>query len=427
MIAAGIPSTAAAVAKDGAADRAFLVETMTRIAGPVLEAGAEGRLQEAMPVREWEKDRVDTAALEALARTLAGLAPWIELGGDETPEGKLRAGYGEMARRALVQATTPGGPGALSFGIAKQADPQALVEAAYIAQALLRAPKTLWEPLTDEEKANVAAALKSSRKLEPGDNTKLRFFRQFVRPLVRCLKSSRKLKPGDNNWQLFPSIVEAALWKYTGDVRDDRLTKGVTKHQEWYAGDGTYGDGAEFHWDYYNSYVIHPMLLDVLDVCREKQHLLAAFHDEQLRRARRYAVVLERLISPEGTFPVIGRSSTYRFAALQGLSDIILRKQLPDVIDPGGARAGINAVVRRMTEAPGTFDQNGWLEVGAVGYQPSMRDGYNNTGSLYLCLTGMLHLGLPPEDPFWTAPAGPWTQQKIWSGQEVQRDSSMAQ
>lgn len=385
---------------DGEGDeaRTFLVGTMARIAGPVLEAGAQGRLRELMPVREWEKDRADTAALEALARTLAGIAPWIELGGDDTPEGGLRARYGELARRALVQATTPGGAGALDFGRTPQGGAQALVEAAFIAHALLRAPETLWQGLADDEKAGVAAALKSTQVLEPYDS----------------------------NWQLFPSIVEAALWKCTGDVREDRLATGVTKHQGWYVGDGTYGDGVEFHWDYYNSYVMHPMLLGVLDVCRERGHALAGFHEEQLRRARRYAVVLERMISPEGTFPVIGRSSTYRFAALQGLSDIILRKQLPGVIDPGGARAGINAVVRRMTAAPGTFDGNGWIEVGAVGFQPSLRDPYNNTGSLYLCLTGLVHLGLPPEDPFWIAPHGPWTQQKIWSGADVPRDSSMA-
>lgn len=384
---------------DGAADRAYLVETMVRIAGPVLEAGSEGRLQEAIPVREWEKNRSDTAAVEALSRTLAGVAPWIELGGDDTPEGRLRARYGEMARKALVHATTPGAPGALDFGVAKQAGPQALVEAAYISRALLHAPKTLWEPLSDEEKANVVAVLKSTRSLQPYDN----------------------------NWLLFPAIVEAALWKFTGDVQEDRLVHGIKKHREWYKGDGTYGDGHEFHWDYYNSYVMHPMLLDILEVCREKGHPEASFYDEQLKRARRYAVVLERMISPEGTFPLLGRSSTYRFAAFLGLADVILRGELPGAVDPGAARSGMRAVVQRMVEAPGTFDENGWINVGAVGYQPTMRDHYNNTGALFICLTGLNHLGLPADDPFWTAPAADWTQKKIWSGVDVPRDHSMRQ
>jgi len=29
---------------------------------------------------------------------------------------------------------------------------------------------------------------------------------------------------------------------------------------------------------------------------------------------------------------------------------------------------------------------------------------------------------LPANDPFWTAPAEPWTQKKIWSGADVPAD-----
>jgi len=73
-------------------------------------------------------------------------------------------------------------------------------------------------------------------------------------------------------------------------------------------------------------------------------------------------------------------------------------------------------------EAPGTFDREGWLEIGAVGRQPGIRNDYNATGSLYICLVGLLHLGLPPTDPFWTVPSADWTQKKIWSGQDVGPD-----
>jgi hypothetical protein len=271
------------------------------------------------------------------------------------------------------------------------------VEAAFIAQALLRAPKVLWEPLNVAQKANVIAAL----------------------------KASRSLKPPESNWLLFASIVEAALWHFTGDVQPDRLNHGIDQFQQWYRGDGLYGDGPEFHWDYYNSYVIHPMLLDILAVCREKNDPHGALYDQELRRAQRYATILERLISPEGTFPVMGRSSAYRFAAFQALSQIILLKQLPAGINPGAARAGITSVVRRMIEAPGTFDKDGWLEIGAVGYQPTIRNTYNSTGSLYFCLVGLVHLGLPPDDPFWTAPAAEWTQKRIWSGEDVPGDHAL--
>nr|AIA12555.1 Uncharacterized protein conserved in bacteria (DUF2264) [uncultured bacterium] len=144
-----------------------------------------------------------------------------------------------------------------------------------------------------------------------------------------------------------------------------------------------------------------------------------------MRRAQRYAAVQERMISPEATFPVIGRSSAYRFAAFQALSQIILWDRLPETIQPGAARSGITAVVRRMIEAPGTFDREGWLEIGSVGYQPSIRESYNATGSLYICLTGLLHLGLPADSPFWLTPATDWTQKRIWSGQDIAREHGL--
>jgi hypothetical protein len=381
----------------GAEDRAYLVGVMTRVSGPVLEALSENKLKETFPIRDWDKHRQDCTYTEAFARTLAGVAPWVELGPDSTKEGKLREKFGLMARRSLINATDPKSPDFLSFGQSSTVDRQALVEAAYMAQALLRAPRVLWEPLTESQMQNVIASL----------------------------KTSRSLKPNENNWLLFASMVEAAIWHFTGDLQKSRLKYGLDKFRQWYRGDGTHGDGPQFHWDYYNGYVIHPMLMDILKVCREKSDRLSLMYDKELLRAQRYAAIQERLISPEATFPVIGRSSAYRFAAFQALSQIILLEQLPEAIKPGAARSGITAVVRRMIEAPGTFDKDGWLEIGSVGHQPSIRDSYNATGSLYICLTGLIHLGLPANNPFWLAPSADWTQKKIWSGQDIPADHAL--
>jgi hypothetical protein len=128
------------------------------------------------------------------------------------------------------------------------------------------------------------------------------------------------------------------------------------------------------------------------------------------------------MISPEGTFPVVGRSSAYRFGAFQTLSLMALRRDLPKSVSPVSVRSGLQAVIKRMTSAPGTFDENGWLRVGVAGYQPAVREGYISTGSLYLCLNGMLHLGLPASDPLWADPAQPWTQKRLWSGENVPAD-----
>lgn len=375
-------------------DREYSVSTLVRIADPVLRSASEGKLKSALPVHDWEQDRAPYTALEALGRTLAGVAPWLELGPDETEEGKLRGRYIEMAVKALALSTDPASPAYLNFD--KQGG-QPLVDAAFLAHGLLRAPSQLWGRLTLAEQERVAAALRSS--------------------LV--------IRAGESNWLLFPAMIEAALWKFTGTANLQRIEYAVTRHMEWYKGDGIYGDGPEYHWDYYNSFVIQPMLLQVLEVCREKGHPLATHLPQVLSRARRYAAVQERLISPEGSFPVMGRSSAYRFGALQHLATMALLRQLPEGLSPAATRSALTAVIQRMSEAPGTFDAQGWLQIGAVGHQPSIRERYIATGSLYLCLTGLVHLGLPATDPFWTSPAEPWTQKRIWSGADIPPDKAL--
>ena len=377
-------------AQTGADDRAFAVQTMTRIAEPVLTALADGKLKQKIPTHDWERSRTNFAPLEAFGRALAGIAPWLELGPDDSAEGKLRAHFIDLAVRSLASATDPQSPDFLNF----KNGGQPLVDTAFLALGLLRAPNQLWGRLDSQQRSNVVAAL----------------------------KASRAIKPGESNWLLFSAAVEAALWQFTGECDLKPIEYAVQKHEQWYLGDGTYGDGAAFHWDYYNSYVIQPMLLEVLRVCAEKKNPLGDLYPKILARAQRYAVVQERMISPEGTFPVIGRSSAYRFGAFQLLSDVALLRELPPELKPGAVRSALTAAIRRTMEASGTFDAQGWLQVGAVGHEPSIRESYISTGSLYLCLCGMLQLGLPASDPFWTAPAEAWTQKKIWSGGDVPAD-----
>ncbi|MEO6475812.1 DUF2264 domain-containing protein [Luteolibacter sp.] len=374
----------------GAQDREYAVKTLDRIAGPVMESLAEGNLKKRMPLGQGEESRSEYTCLEAFGRTLSGIAPWLALGPDDTPEGQLRARYIGLSNKALVQATDPKSPDFMNF----TQGGQPLVDAAFLSLALLRAPDQLWQPLDEAQRANVVAAL----------------------------KSTRKIKPYESNWLLFSALVESALWKFTGECEMVPVENALTKHEEWYLGDGTYGDGPDYHWDYYNSFVIQPALIAVLEVCKEKKSPLADQLAKILERAQRYAEIQERMISPEGTFPVIGRSSAYRFGAFQTLSLVALRHELSKSIEPAAVRCSLNAVVHRMIEAPGTFDSDGWLRAGVAGYQPAVKENYISTGSLYLCLDGLLHLGLPADDPLWTAPAEEWTQKRIWSGENVPAD-----
>ncbi|TAK93038.1 MAG: DUF2264 domain-containing protein, partial [Verrucomicrobia bacterium] len=149
-----------------AGDRAYSVQVLKRIAEPVITAAAEGRLKRDLPVHDWEKSRASSTHLEALGRTLTGIAPWLELGPDDSDEGKLRARFIELSVKAIANATDSNSPSFLNFS--KGGQP--LVDTAFLAHGLLRAPKQLWGRLTANEKTNVIAALKSSRAIKPGES-----------------------------------------------------------------------------------------------------------------------------------------------------------------------------------------------------------------------------------------------------------------
>ncbi len=367
---------------------------LTRLADPVLKNLVAGTLKARMPVEQATgANRAPFSHLEALGRLIAGIAPWLELPADDTPEGKLRAQYGDLARRAIARAVDPASPDFLNF----TGRGQPLVDAAFLAQGVLRAPRALRESLDATTRKNLVAAL----------------------------ESTRGTTPGFNNWLLFSATVEAALARLGATWDRMRVDYALRQHEQWYKGDGVYGDGPTFHWDYYNSFVIQPMLLDVLDVCRDE---LPAWKDLATRvepRARRYAAILERLIAPDGSFPPIGRSIAYRFGAFQLLAQMALRKSLPEEITAPQVRGALSAIIKRSIEMPGTFDSNGWLQIGFAGHQPGVGETYISTGSLYLCAVGLLPLGLPASDPFWSAPAEPWTSVRAWSGQPFPIDKAL--
>jgi hypothetical protein len=245
------------------------------------------------------------------------------------------------------------------------------------------------------------------------------------RQLIAALESTRAIVPGFNNWLLFSATVEAGL-KSLGAAWDRvRVDYALREHEQWYKGDGTYGDGPDFHWDYYNSFVIHPMLTDVLAACRDESPAWKEIGAREALRAKRYAAVQERLVAPDGSFPAIGRSIAYRCGAFHLLAQSALRHALPEGVSPAQVRGALTAAIRRSLDAPETFDADGWLRIGFCGHQPGIGEAYISTGSLYLCSVGLLPLGLPASDEFWSAPPQPWTSVKAWSGQTFPIDHAL--
>ena len=375
LIACLILSQTQCLAKDKKIeDRIYWCETAYKISFPVLDALSKQQLKAKMPVElrsGMAKHKPEATYLEALGRTLCGIAPWLELPAEDTKEGKMRKELLQLSHKAIRNIVDPTSADYVVFSRGHQP----LVDAAFLAQAFLRSPKNLWGGLGKETQQMV----------------------------LKSLYSTRIIKPNYSNWLLFSATIEAFFLSIGEPWDAMRIDYAIRKHEDWYKGDGIYGDGPNFHWDYYNSFVIQPMLVDIYKSIFDKKKCSEKTLKTIMNRSTRYAEVLERLISPEGTIPPIGRSICYRTGALQTLGQMTLMHKLPTNVAPAQVRCALTAVTKRF-------------------FEQGLAESYISTGSLYLTTAGFLPLGLPASDPFWSAPDETWTAVKAWNGESIPID-----
>ncbi len=378
-------------------DRAYWCELAYNMAAPVLSNMANGELQKNMLVEtspNWDGRDIRVTYMEAFGRLMAGIAPWLNLPDDDSEEGKKRAQLRQWALKSYANAVDPQSPDYLLW----RKEGQPLVDAAYIAESLIRGYESLWLPLDE--------------------TTKKRYIEEFT--LIR------RVDPPYTNWLLFSSIIESFLAKVGAPYDAYRVNSAIRKVEEWYTGDGWYADGPTFAFDYYSSYVFHPMYLETLQCMKDAKAYTRIdykkYYDRALYRAQKFSIVLERLISPEGTFPVFGRSIPYRMATMQPLALMAQYQTLPASLTNGQVRSALTAVMHRMFDGKENFNEKGFLTIGFAGRQPNIADWYTNNGSLYMTSLSFLPLGLPAAHPFWTDAAQPWTNQRAWSGEPFAKD-----
>ncbi len=376
--------------------RDLWIEYLDKLARPILSNLAEDKLKENMPVAlspgiDNPETRKSYAYLEAFGRTLCGISPWLNTEGGSEYEKELRNQYREWAIKSISNAVDT-----LKNDYLQWNGYQPLVDASFFALALIRCP---W--LLDNLEENVQLNV------------------------INALEQTRSIVPVYTNWILFTGMIEAFFCKYGYDYDRVRIEYGIREFsQHWYTGDGLFSDGMHFALDYYNSYVIQPYLIDILDAVEENDKSFTWFATDMNKIAARYSEIQERSINNDGTFPVYGRSIVYRGGAFHHLANMALRKELPSSLSPEQVRCALTAVLKKTLDAPGTFTEDDWLNIGLYGHQPNLADFYINTGSLYLCSVIFLPLGLPTDDPFWTQPDAPWTAKKVWNGIDIPADHS---
>ena len=375
-------------------DRIYWVSTLQKIAFPVLNNLARGSLRKNMPYESNSTDGQKFTYLEAFARVFNGIAPWLELGVDNSEEGKVRAKYIQMTLKSIKNAVSTNSNDYIFVVEPKQS----LVDVALFAQGLLRAKTQIWLNLPMDIQARI----------------------------IRELKNTRIIAPYENHWLLFTSMIEAALLEFTGECDKERLTYAISKFRdEFYVGDAVYSNGEDFEVGYFNSLVIHPMLNDILGVMRKYGLQDGEFLDVQLMRSSRLSSQLERVISPEGTYPLVGKALSYRCGVFHLLSQAALLKILPRNILPAQVRSALTKVIQKQFEGNQNFNTEGWLICGLNASQIEICEDNINTGSLYACCAVFLPLGLRPDDVFWKAPYEEWSSLKAWNGHQIPKDQSI--
>lgn len=375
-------------------DRQVWADLCYKISQPVLENMSKGNFQKDFPLElspTWDGRDTKVAYLETFARLMAGISPWLALPDDGTPEGKQRKQLHEWAIQAYKNAVDPNSPDKITW-LTNTSQP--LCDASYLVESFMRAPEATWGQLDEL--------------------TKKRY--------IEGLKSLRTIRPAYNNWLLFRAMVEVFFMSIGEDVDEYALSVGLQKMSEWYLSDGWYSDGPEYAMDYYNSYVMHPMMVEVVEMCKKHKFSTPISLDLAVKRMNRFNTILERFISPEGAYPAVGRSVIYRMGAFQTLAMSAWKYGLPKDLTNGSVRSALTCVMKRMFAVDGNFDDKGYLRLGFAGHQPNLANYYSNNGSLYMTSLVFMPLGLSADHPFWTAPAEPWTSQKAWSGQEFPED-----
>ncbi len=372
--------------------RKIWIKELQKLSEPVLKAAASSSLKSSMNIKSGGYlDRSKFAPLEAVSRLLCGISPWLELEELEGEELCLQRKYIDLAQKAITSITDVNSADFLDFNTEKQP----LVDAAFLAQAMCRAPNSLWFSLDENVQQQV----------------------------MNAMLSTRNIMPAPNNWLLFSAMIEAFFCKFGFPWDKMRVDYALRQHEQWYVGDGHYSDGVKYHADYYNSFVILPMLIDVIE---NVDDLWPEQKVKLLNRSARYAEVLEKSISPTGTYPPVGRSIIYRGAAFHLLAQQAFRGALSEILAPAQVKGALTAVIEQTLTNKGTYDDDGWLQIGLKGHQPRLAESYISTGSLYLCSLIFLPLGLAKSNVFWSQPSESWTQKMIWEeGADLKADSAL--
>lgn len=307
----------------------------------------------------------ESDALEGFARSFLIAAPRIA-GGDDPH------GFAEKYASGLVAGTERGGSEGWLWA-ADAGDPtgkaQPIVEAAGLAYALHISRAQIWDRLKPAEQERVAEWLAHHA-------------RRFTWP---------------NNWLLFTAVIEAFLASVGVDTSEYDGSANLRRVESWYAGQGWYTDGQRRNFDYYNAWVIHPLLWAIYDMVPDREPDAAWRWENRLGR---YLESYAHLFGGDGSPLIQGRSIIYRTATLAPIWLGQLTGRTP--LSPGASRRLASGTLKHFVDNGVGVD--GPLSLGwHAGQYLDVTQPYSGPGSPYWAGIGFHGLALPADHPVWTA------------------------
>lgn len=317
-----------------------------------------------------DENAAKVAKLEGLARTLFVAAPLLKENPDLEINGIKVADYYRHQMKSLTNPDSkhyvepkPGGP------------TQTLLELGSLCISMGAAPEALWDPLTKEEKDNLATLLKNYGE-GPTISSNWQFFNVFILSFLK-----------DKGYQIDEAYLQEKL--------NNLLAR--------YRGEGWYNDVPAY--DYYSMWAFQSYGPLWAELFGKKQYpeLAARFFKNQGDLIDNYPY----MFAEDGRMNMYGRSIPYRFAAVAPLP--LIEYGNHENVNYGWLRRIASATLLQFLQNP-EFLENGVPTMGYYGpFAPCVQI-YSCRGSVYWCGKAFLGLLMPEDSQYWSATEnnGPW-------------------
>lgn len=316
-----------------------------------------------------DEGQVPTAKLEGLCRTLFIAAPLLRENPDLTLNHIKVADY---YRHQLLNLINPESP---SYIRHRSGGPsQILVEFGALAISLQAAKNILWDPLTPQQKDELAATM-----LSYGNG-----------PTI------------GSNWMFFNVFILSFFKEQGYEINESRLKENLQNILKLYRGEGWYNDAPAY--DYYSMWAFQmygPIWANTYG------HMYPEYAKQFISNQHEMIDNYPYMFSAEGEMNMWGRSIPYRFGAVIPLA--LLGYTNDTSINYGWMRRIASSTLLQFLQNPNFIEDN----VPTLGFYGAFAPAvqiYSCRGSVYWCGKAFLSLLLPADNPFWTAKEnnGPW-------------------